>query len=40
MNSVRYWINQMERNTNQDEFVMALVGNKVDSLESEKRMVD
>ena len=40
MDSVRYWIDQMERNTNQEEFVIALVGNKVDALATEKRMVD
>jgi Ras-related protein Rab-5C len=30
--SVSYWIQEMERNTNQDVFVMALAGNKIDAV--------
>lgn len=40
MDSVHYWIDQMKKNTNQDTFTMALVGNKIDALDEKQRMVD
>ena len=40
LESVNYWIDQMQKNTNPQSFVSALVGNKIDALESKPRMFD
>ena len=39
LESVNYWIDQMQRNTQSDRFVSALAGNKIDTLETKPRMV-
>ena len=36
---VNYWIEQMKKHTDQENFVSALVGNKLDALEAKPRMV-
>ena len=38
--SVKYWVDQMEKNASKETFIMALAGNKVDALDQQKRMVD
>ena len=36
--AVNYWINQMNNNTEQEHFVMALAGNKCDVSEEKKKI--